>query len=181
VRFTLSLPRLLLLVLAAGLLGCVRDPTVQFNHAELNGIQLAAFPPRLAVSLTIVAEVTNPNSFDIGIRGMRGQVFMADRYPLALDFRPVLPPGVPPDSGLWLRAGQVTPVRMPVDMPVDLAVELLRESFAYPVIGFHVVGTADVTGSSSLKINKNNFPVDLRGTVTRQQIQGVVPAPFLPR
>jgi len=159
--------------LAAAVTGCVHDPTIRFKHAELNGVQLAAFPPRLGISLTVVADIVNPNSFDIGIRGMRGQVFMADRYPLPLEFRA-------PGEGLWLRAGQATAVRLPVEMPVDLAVELIRESFQYPMIGFHVVGTADVTGSSSLQIHKDNFAVDLRGVVTRQQIQGVVPAAFLP-
>ena len=126
----------------------------------------------------MVAEITNPNSFDIGIRGLRGQVFMNDRYPLPLDFHP---PGPVGGDGLWLRAGQATPIRLPVEMPVELAIELIRESFSSPTIPFHIVGTADVTGSSSLKINKNNFPIDMHGVVTRQQVQGVVPAAFLPR
>jgi hypothetical protein len=174
VRFCSRLALCATALVSLNLAGCVRDPTVRFDHAELNGVQIVAFPPRLGVSLTVVADITNPNSFDIAIRAMRGQVLMSDRYPLPLNFQA-------PGDGLWLRAGQVTPVRLPVDMPVDLAIELIRESFASPYISFHVVGAADVTGTSSLQVHKNNFPLDLRGVVTRQQVQGVVPTAFLPR
>ena len=153
--------------------GCVHDPTVQLNHAELNGVQVAVFPPRVGVQLTIVVDVRNPNSFDVAVRGVRGQTILAERYPLPIDYRP-------PPPGLWLPAGQTTQMRLPVDMPLDLAIALLREAFASPVIGFHVVGTVDVTGSSTFKVNRDNFPVDLRGTMTRQQVAAVVPAVFLP-
>jgi hypothetical protein len=172
VRFPIALRSAafgLLLATAA----CVHDPTVRLDHAELNGVQMAVFPPRLGVLLTVVVDITNPNSFDVAVRDMRGQVMMSDKYPLPVDFHPAPP-------GLWLRAGQSTPVRLPVDMPIELAVALLREALASPVIGFHVTGLVDVTGSSTLKVEKDNFPVDLRGTVTRQQIEGVVPAFLMP-
>ena len=102
------------LALGLALSGCVHDPTVQLNHAELNGIQVAAFPPKLGVLLTVVVDITNPNSFDVGLRGMRGQVILADKYPLPMMFQPSAP-------GLWLRAGQATSVRVPVEMPIELA------------------------------------------------------------
>jgi len=147
---------------------------VQLNHAELNGIQVAAFPPKLGVLLTVVVDITNPNSFDVGLRGMRGQVILAEKYPLPMMFQPSAP-------GLWLRAGQATSVRVPVEMPIELALALIREALVAPLIPFHVVGQVDVTGSSTFKVDRDNFPVDLRGTVTRQQIEGVVPAFLMPR
>jgi hypothetical protein len=152
---------------------CVHDPTVTLDHAELNGVQMAAFPPRIGVLLTVVVDITNPNSFDVAVRGMRGQVVLAEKYPLPINY-------VPAPPAQWLRAGQSTPVRLPVDMPIELAVALLREAFASPVIGFHVTGVVDVTGSSTFKVDKDNFPVDLRGTMTRQQVEGVVPAFLMP-
>ncbi len=162
-------------LLALCLLGaaCVRDPTVRLDHAELNGVQLTSFPPRLGIVLTLAVDITNPNGFDVAVRGMRGQVAMMDRYPVNLDFRP-------PPPGIWLRAGSTTPVRMPVDMPIETAAAVLRESFASPVVEYRVQALVDVTGSSTFKVNRDNFPVDLRGSVTRAQVAGVVPAIFLP-
>jgi hypothetical protein len=153
---------------------CVHDPTVTLNHAELNGVQMAAFPPRIGILLTVVVDITNPNRFDVAVRGMRGQVVLAEKYPLPINY-------VPAPPGQWLRAGQSTSVRLPIDMPIELAVALLREAFGAPVIGFHVTGVVDVTGSSTFKVDKDNFPVDLRGTMTRQQVEGVVPAFLMPR
>jgi hypothetical protein len=173
-RLVPSFVRALVVVSAVASTGCVTTPTVTLNHAELNGVQMAVFPPRLGVLLTVVVDITNPNSFDIGVRGMRGQVVMGEKYPLPVTY-------VPPPPGLWLRAGQVTPMRLPVDLPVELAVALVREAFASPVIPFRVTGVVDVTGSSTFKVDKDNFAVDLQGTITRQQIAGVVPAFMMPR
>ena len=159
----------MLLPLAA----CVHDPTVRLDHAELNGVQMAMFPPRLGVVLTVVVDITNPNGFDVGVRGMRGQVMLADKYPLPILYQP-------PPPGQWLRAGQATPVRLPVDMPIELAIALLREAWVNPLVSFHVTGVVDVTGSATFKVDKDNFPVDLHGTMTRQQIEGVVPAFMMP-
>jgi hypothetical protein len=157
-----------------GAASCVHDPEVRLDHAELNGVQLAMFPPKIGVSLTVVVDITNTNSFDVGVRGMRGQVVIAEKYPLPILYQP-------PPPGQWLRAGQSTPLRIPVDMPIELAVALLRESFGAPVIGYHIMGQVDVIGSSTLKVQKDNYPVDLWGTMTRQQVQGVVPAFLMPR
>jgi hypothetical protein len=167
-------PLFLAIPLALSLAACVHVPEVTLDHAELNGVQVAAiFPPRIAISLTVVVNVTNTNSFDVALRGMRGQVVMADKYPLPIAYQA-------PPPGIWLRAGQTTPMRLPVDMPVELAIALLRESFGATLIPYHVTGVVDVTGTTTLKIDRDNFPVDLVGSMTRQQIQGVVPAFLMP-
>jgi hypothetical protein len=165
----LALALALVLVLALALGACVHDAVVRLNHAELSGVQMAAFPPRIGVQLTMVVDVTNPNSFDVGLRGMRGQVVLLEKYTLPISYQP--PPPAP-----WLPAGRTTTLRIPVDMPIEMAIALLREAYVQPVIGFHVTGVVDVTGSSTFKMDRDNFPTDLRGTVTREQIQGVVPA-----
>ena len=118
-----------------GVAGCVHDPNVKLDHAELNGFQVAAFPPQIGVRLTVVVNITNTNSFDVALRGMRGQVMLGEKYPLPITY-------VAPPPGIWLRAGQATPMRLPVDMPIELAIALLREAFASPVIGFHVTGSS---------------------------------------
>jgi hypothetical protein len=152
----------LLLALAGG---CVEKPTMHVNHAEISGFQVG-FPPN--VLMTVVVDVYNPNGYDVAIRAMRGQVLMAERYSIPVDFRP-------PGDGLWLPAGRTTSVRTPVAIPLDLALALLRESMAMPTISYRLIGRADVTGTRTLKIESDDYSVDERGTVTREQIEAILP------
>jgi hypothetical protein len=145
--------------------GCVSKPTMHLNHAEVSGFQFG-MPP--SVLMTVVVDVYNPNSYDVAIRAMRGTVTMADRYPIPLDFRP-------PGDGLWLPAGKTTSVRTPVAIPVDMAIALVRESWQVPEITYHMVGKADVTGTRTFQIEKDDYSVDERGVVTRDQIQAIIP------
>lgn len=145
---------------------CVSKPTMHLNHAEISGFQIATFPP--SVLMTVVVDVYNPNSYDVAIRAMRGQVTMAERYNLPLDFRP-------PGDGLWLPAGKTTSVRTPIYIPVDLALALVGESIQQPTIPYRVIGKADVTGTRTLQIEKDDYSVDESGTVTREQIAAIIP------
>jgi hypothetical protein len=163
---------LLLALLACASSACVRKPSMHLNHAEVSGVQFATFPPSLGVLLTVVVDVYNPNSYDVAIRAMQGQVIMADRYPLPLDFRP-------PGDGVWLPNGQTTQVRVPIGVPLDLVMTLLREAYASPEISYHVIGSANVTGTRTLQIEKDDYSVDERGSVTREQVQAIVPATFM--
>lgn len=156
---------LTILVLAASA-ACVKKPTMHLNHAEISGFQIATFPP--SVLMTVVVDVYNPNSYDVAIRAMRGTVTMADKYNLPLDFRP-------PGDGLWMPAGQTTSVRTPIYIPVDLALALVGESIASPTIAYRVIGKADVTGTRTLQIEKDDYSVDEKGTVTRDQIAAIIP------
>ena len=151
---------------ASGSVGCVSKPTMHLNHAEISGFQLQTFPP--TVLMTVVVDVFNPNGYDVAIRAMRGQVMMADKYSVPLDFRP-------PGDGLWLPAGKTTQVRTPVAIPVDLALALLGESVAAPTIPYRIIGKADVTGTRSLQIEKDDYAVDERGSITREQIAQIIP------
>ncbi len=169
---TTSLPRIaraltFAFVACAGL-ACVSKPTMHLNHAEISGFQAATFPPSLGVLMTVVIDVYNPNGYDVAVRAVRGQAYMADKYPLPIDFRA-------PGDGLWLPAGTTTPVRVPIAMPVDLALLLLREAYASPVIPYHFVGKADVTGTRTFQIEKDDYSVDERGSVSRQEIEAILP------
>lgn len=143
--------------------GCAKKPTMRLNHAEVNGVRIA-FPPSVGVIMTTVVDVYNPNSYDVAIRAMRGQIVLADRYMLPIDFRAT-------GDGVWLAADATTSVRIPVTMPMDLAVALLRESFAMPTIPFRVTGSADVTATRTFKIEGDDYSVDERGAFTRDQLQ----------
>lgn len=152
--------------------GCASKPTMHVNHAEVAGVQMG-FPPSLNVVLTLVVDVTNPNSYDVAVRAMRGTVVIANSFTMPLDYRA-------PGDGLWLYADKVTQVRIPVTMPVDLAMRLLQMGFSSPNIPFHVIGHADVTATRSLQIEKDNYEVDEDGVVSRDAIQASVQSVFFP-
>ena len=154
--------------MALGLTGCVSKPTMRLNHAEISGFQAATFPPSLGVLMTVVLDVHNPNSYDVAIRSVRGTVYMAEKYPVAVAYQA-------PGDGLWLPAGTTTPVRVPIAMPVELAVAVLREAYASPVISYRMVGSANVTGTRTFQIERDDYSVDEHGTVTRQQIEAILP------
>ena len=144
---------------------------MKVNHAELQGVQLG-FPPSLMVQMTVVLDVTNPNSYDVAVRAMRGTVIYNGRYNQAINW-------APGGDGVWLAAGRTTQVRVPVAMPVDLAMTLMREAMT-GVVKYHVKGKADVTATRTLQIEKDDYEVDEDGSFARQQIEASVAALGIP-
>jgi hypothetical protein len=152
--------------------GCAKKPTMHLHHAEVTGVQLG-FPPSLGVVMTVVVDVWNPNGYDVAIRAMRGQVVMAERYTLPIDFRAQ-------GEGVWLAAEKTTQVRVPVSIPVDLAVRIVREAYTAPTIPFHMVGRADVTATRTFKIEKDDYEVDEHGFIARDQVEASIRGVFMP-
>jgi Late embryogenesis abundant protein len=159
-----------LLLLACVLVGCAKKPTMKLDHAEVSGVSLG-FPPQVGVLMTVVVAVYNPNSYDVAVRAMRGQVVFADKYPLPINFQG------PPD-GVWLPSDTTTPLRVPVSVPVQLAMQLLQEAMANPQIGFRIQGKADVTATRSLQIEKDDYEVDEKGAITRDQVASAMQSVF---
>jgi hypothetical protein len=139
---------------------------MHLNHAEVSGVSIG-IPPQLSIGMTVVVDVTNPNSYDVAVRAMRGQVVFAGKYSMPIDFRAA------PD-GLWLPANQTTSIRVPTQVPVPLALQLMHEAMMSPTIDFRVQGKADVTATRSLQIEKDNYEVDEPGTITRDQMCGAL-------
>lgn len=155
------------LVLATG---CVSKPTMKLNHAEISGVVLGN-PP--SVQMTIVMDVYNPNSYDVAVRAVRGQTIMANKYPIALDFKA-------PEGGLWMNASQTTQLRVPVLVPITVGFQLLQESLAQATIAYRFIGKADVTGTRTFAIEKDDYSVDETGTITREQIAAILPNSLAP-
>jgi hypothetical protein len=143
---------------------------MRLNHATVSGVSIS-FPPRLGVLMTLVVDVYNPNSYDVAVRAVRGQVILANRYPLPVDFRPG-------GEGIWLRSDSTTQVRVPVDIPVQLALALLRESYMAPTIPYRFVGRADVTATRTFRLEADDYSVNEQGYVSRQQIDAVLRGMF---
>jgi hypothetical protein len=148
--------------------GCVSKPTMHLNHAEISGATLSTFPPGIGILMTVVVDVYNPNSYDVAIRAMRGQVAMGNNHMVPVDFRA-------PGNGVWLASERTTSVRVPVSIPLDLGLMLLRESAATPLILYRLTGRADVTASSTFKVESDDYAVDEQGTISRQQIAAIIP------
>jgi len=158
-----------LAVLAALLLlGCPSKPTMRLNHAEISGAQLNVFPPAVGILMTVVVDVYNPNSYDVAIRAMRGQVVMGNGYSLPVDFRA-------PGNGVWLAAERTTSVRVPISIPLDMGMALLRDSATSPFIPYRLMGRADVTASNTFRVEADDYAVDEQGTISREQIAAIIP------
>jgi hypothetical protein len=151
--------------------GCASKPTMKVHHAEMQGVQFG-FPPSVAVQMTVVIDVFNPNSYDVAIRAMRGTVTFHDRYSMPIDFRAA-------GEGIWLAADRTTQVRVPTAVPVDLALRITQEAMM-GTVPYRVVGKADVTATRSLKIEKDDYSVDERGSIARQQIEASIAALGVP-
>ncbi|MEP7119496.1 MAG: hypothetical protein ABJE95_01245 [Byssovorax sp.] len=163
------LPRLARVTRALALAGlvvasaaCVQKPTMKLDHAEISGVRVG-FPPSLGVLMNIVVAVDNPNSYDIAIRAVRGQVVLANMYTLPVNFRA-------PNNGVWLRSGVISRMAVPVDIPVQLAVQLLQNGMSMPTISYRFIGHADVTATSTLQLEKDDYSVNEWGIMTRQQL-----------
>ncbi len=160
-----------LALVLVGTNGCAKKPTMKVSHAEMQGIQFG-FPPSVAVQMTVVMDVYNPNSYDVAIRAVRGTVTFHDRYSMPIDFRPG-------GEGVWLGSDRTTQVRVPTAVPVDLALRITREAMT-GVVPYRVVGKADVTATRSLKIESDDYSVDERGQISRQVIEASMASMGIP-
>jgi hypothetical protein len=73
---------------------------------------------------------------------------------------------------VWLPAGRTTTVTVPVQIPLVTAAQLTREALTSAVIPFEFQGRADVTATSTFKIERDDYVVSERGTIPRQQLTG---------
>ena len=161
-RFARFTGTLALAALALSLLACVQKPTMKLDHAEVSGVRVG-FPPSLGVLMNIVVAVDNPNSYDLAVRAVRGQVVIANRYALPVNFRAE-------GNGVWLRSGSISRLAVPVDIPVQLAMDLLRDGMASPTITYRFTGRADVTATSTFQLEKDDYSVNEWGIIPRQQL-----------
>jgi hypothetical protein len=107
----------------------------------------------------------------VAIRAVRGQVVLAERFNVPVDFRA-------PGNGVWLPAGKTTKVSTPIAIPMDVALALVGQAYVAPTIPFRLTGKADVVASSTLQIEKDDYSVDESGSITRAQFEAILPNTF---
>jgi len=160
---------LLPLVVALGAAtGCVQQPTIAIRGAEVRGASL------MGVDVLITLEVRNDNAYDVMVRGVRCNVVFGRGGAVLgpIQFAP----------NQWLRSNSTTLVMVPVSIPLTIIPALMGESNGAYSIPYHVRGVVDVTATSSLNIERNNYAIDHDGFVTRQMVvdaaRRVMPLPF---
>ena len=137
---------------ATALAGCVKKPTVQLDHAQIANVGL------VGVSMNVVVKVNNTNSFDVMVREVNAQVTINNRYTLA----PIVTA-----PNIWLASDKATLVSLPMVIPWTVVPGLLSETLGKESISYRVQGTADVTATKLLQIQKNNHPINEEGKVSR--------------
>jgi hypothetical protein len=165
--FGSSIVRATLMALLLTCASCAKNPTMRLSHAEVTGLRIS-FPPAAGVLMRVVVDVYNPNPYDVAIRAVRGHVLLNERHTVTVDFKA-------DGDGLWLPSDQTTKVAVPVDLPLEIALAVLRESETVPQIPYRFSGRADVTATRTFELEKDDYSVDERGFISRQQIQDAVP------
>ena len=134
-----------------------KNPTLQIADATFTGVQVKLAPVSLQMMLAMKVNATNPNAIDLKIREVRGTVTLAGRYPLPVTMQP----------DVWLPAGRTTPFDVPVVVPVDTAARLVGEVVTSDCISYEFVGSVDVTATSTLRLERDGYPLTNRGCVSR--------------
>ncbi|MCB9590673.1 MAG: hypothetical protein H6718_35025 [Polyangiaceae bacterium] len=131
---------------------CVSKPQMTLHHAEIR----SASP--VGITMQVFFSVHNDNSFDVQVRNVRVNTTLQGKYKMPyLEYSP----------NVWLPSDRTVIVDAPTLIPWLLVPPLLAETVTKPSIKYRVKGSADVTGTSSLKIKSDNYPVDEEGAIPR--------------
>lgn len=155
------LPRtlwLLIVVALSTLSGCVTKPAVRPQAARIAGVDPGG------VQFLLFVAVDNDNSFDIQVRGVRATVVIEDRYNL---------PPVVAQPNVWLRAGTSTTVQVPMRIPFNMVQPLLNTTLGKRELKYRVVGAADVTATSSLRIDFDDYKMDDEAKMNRGELASI--------
>jgi hypothetical protein len=146
---------LALVFVALVLTACPRKPILELHSGRLQ----SASP--LGIGFELEMRVNNENAFDVKIRNVRASVVIADRYAL---------PQLHYNPDQWLGAGQTTIVRVPMVLPWPLVAPLMATTVGRDRISYNVRGLIDVTAVRMLGIEKNDYAIDEKGSVSRAQL-----------
>ncbi len=145
----------LVVVVALFLVSCVSKPTMKLHRASVQSVSPAG------IHLTLFMKVTNDNSFDVQVRNVRANVTLAGRYRM---------PPIRYNPAHWLPADGTTIVPVPVVIPWNLIGPLLQTTVGYTTIPYRTTGYVDVTATSSLQVENNDYELDEKGQISRAEL-----------
>jgi LEA14-like dessication related protein len=131
---------------------CVHKPTVELDRAQVSNVGL------YGVGMDVVVRINNTNSFDVMVREVQASVSINNKYALA-------PIRMSPNR--WLPSDQNTLIAVPVVIPWTVIPGLLAETVGRDTLSYRVKGTADVTATKLLQVQRNDEPIDEEGTIPR--------------
>lgn len=155
-----SLSLSIVLVAALSLVGCVSEPRVVIDHAEVKDVSLAG------VDLAVVLSIRNDNVFDVKIRRVHADVTIAHSVKLA-------PVDLSPD--VWLPSNDKVKIGVDVAVPWKVLPAVLESTLEEGSVPYRIVGDADVTATRALGIEEDHYPFDQEGTVLRSLFLNLSP------
>lgn len=147
-----------ILLVALSLAACVKKPTMSLSGAELTTISTQG------LSMKIYMAVKNENGFDIQVRNVRASTVLQGRVQQF-----ALPP-IDYSPQVWLPAKQTSPVWVPVIIPWQAVFALAFETPFTPSVPYTVQGFADVTATSTAKLDKDAVQFTEQGVLSRQAL-----------
>ncbi|RYE84665.1 MAG: hypothetical protein EOO75_17845, partial [Myxococcales bacterium] len=162
-----ALALLLAGAVALGAAGCgVKDPSLQVQGASIaGGTATFGLPPTIGVIMAVQMSAKNENSFDIQVRGARGTVALMNG---------VFQVPISTAIGTWLKSDSTTSFIVPVTIPLQTAIALLGSSLNVACIPYAVQGVADVTATSTFKLERDNQGFNQNGCIPRQTLLSAV-------
>ncbi|MFO0616267.1 MAG: hypothetical protein U0414_26975 [Polyangiaceae bacterium] len=155
--------RLTLLALCLALapaVGCVSEPRVVIDHAEVKGVSLSG------IDLGVVLAIRNDNVFDVKLRRVHADVTIARKIKLA-------PVDMVPD--VWIPADDKIKLAVDVKVPLTIVPAILESTLEEGSVPYRIVGDADVTATRTFGIEEDHYPFDQEGTVPRSLFMKLSP------
>lgn len=146
--------------LAVTLLGCVTEPRVVIDHAEVKDVSLSG------VDLEVTLAIKNDNVFDVKLRRVHADVTIAREIKLA-------PVDMTPD--VWIPSNDKIKLAVDVSVPWKTMPKILETTLEEGSVPYRIVGDADVTATRTFGIEEDHYPFDQEGSVLRSLFLNLSP------
>jgi LEA14-like dessication related protein len=132
--------------------GCVSQPVVTVDHANVRGVSLDG------MDLDVYLKIQNSNAYDVKIRRVHADVKLADQIDL---------PPVDLEPGVWVPSNDSAILPVPMKVPWTVVPAIITQSLSADKVTFHFKGDADVTATRAFGIEENHYPIEQDGELPR--------------
>jgi len=140
-------------LLSIALVGCVKQPVVTIDHANVKGLDLDG------IAVDVYLKVHNANTFDVKIRKVHADVVIAKQVPLP-------PVDLTPD--VWVKSNDDTILPVSTKVPWTVVPIIMDKTLKANRVTFHFKGNADVTATRAFGIQEDHYPIEQDGELPRE-------------